>query len=176
MKKLIIPIILFLLLVLEGVAIELLPFNLIPIHYLIVPHWVFVFLVLVNLFFDTSETFFSIIFAVIFGLLIDIVYTEFLGIYMFAYPLSIYVISLLKNIFQANFYITVLLSTIGIIIVETLILFIYTFIGAIEISNHHFLIDRLLPTVLANILFLLIIYPLMAKRLYRWQMEQLGNF
>src|SRR5690625_3735277 len=176
MKKLIIPIILFLLLVLEGVAIELLPFNLIPIHYLIVPHWVFVFLVLVNLFFDTSETFFSIIYAVIFGLLIDIVYTDFLGIYMFVYPLSIYVISLLKNIFQANFYITMLLCTIGIIIVETLILFIYTFIGAIDITNHHFLLDRLLPTVLANLLFLSLIYPFMAKRLYRWQMELLGNF
>lgn len=167
---------LFLFLVLEGVAIELLPFHIIPIHYLIVPHWVFVFLVLVNLFFDTSETFFGIIYAVIFGLLIDIVYTDYLGVYMFVYPFSIYMISLLKQIFQANIYITILLSSIGIIIVETLILFIYTFIGAIDIGNHHFLLDRLLPTVIANILFLLLIYPFMAKRLYRWQMELLGNF
>lgn len=42
MKRIIIPVMLFLFLVLEGVAIELLPFHIIPIHYLIVPHWVFV--------------------------------------------------------------------------------------------------------------------------------------
>jgi len=176
MKKLIIPVILFLLLVLEGVAIELLPVSIFPIHYLIVPHWVFIFLVIVMLFYDTSETFFGIIYAVIFGLLIDIVYTDFLGIYMFVYPFSIYIVSLLKQVFQANFYITMLLSTLGIIIVEVLILFIYTFIGVIDITNHHFLLDRLLPTILANLLFLIFIYPLFAKRLYKWQMEQVGNF
>jgi len=176
MKRIILPIMLFLFLVLEGVAIDILPLHIIPIHYLIVPHWVFVFLVLINLFFDNSETFFGIMYAIIFGLLIDIVYTDYLGIYMFVYPFSIYMISLLKQIFQANIYITMLLSSVGIIIVETLILFIYTFIGAIDIGNHHFLLDRLLPTVIANLLFLLLIYPFMAKRLNRWQMELLGNF
>src|SRR5690625_5208293 len=209
MKKLIIPVILFLLLVLEGVAIELLPVSLFPIHYLIVPHWVFIFLVIVMLFYDTSETFFGIIYAVIFGLLIDIVYTDFLGIYMLVYPFSIYIDSLLKQVFQANFYITMLLYTLGIIIVELFILFIYnfiglidiinyyflldrfirtilsnllfiifiyTFIGVIDIINQHFLLDRLLLTILENLIFLIFIYPLFTKRLYRWQMEQVGNF
>ncbi|HLR71677.1 MAG TPA: rod shape-determining protein MreD, partial [Pseudogracilibacillus sp.] len=92
MKRLLFLIILFGLLVLEGVAIDLLPAILTSSETLIVPHWVLIFLIIITLFYDTSETFFSIIYGVIFGFLIDVVYTDVLGVYMFVYPFTLYIV------------------------------------------------------------------------------------
>src|SRR5699024_3030107 len=92
----------FLILVSEGVALELLPTVLTSSATLIVPHWLLVFLVLINLFYDTNETYFSIYLGIVFGLLIDIVYTGILGAYMFTYPFTLYLIHLLKRFVQSN--------------------------------------------------------------------------
>lgn len=176
MKKLLIPLILFVLLVVEGIAIDFIPLNFIPSHFIIVPHWIFVFLILVALFYDTDETAFAIIYGVIFGLLTDIVYTDILGVYMFIYPLAIYLMNFLKRIFQTNLLITFIVTMIGLTIVESFILFVYTFIGEINVHYQLFVVERLVPTLIANLIFLLIMYPIFFKRLFRWQQEQLGNF
>src|SRR5690625_651119 len=97
MKRLYLPLILFLFMVLEGVALELLPANLVMSNSIIVPHWVFIFLAFIAIFFDEENTYYSILYAVIFGLLIDVVYTGVLGVYMFSYAVSVYVIYGLKK-------------------------------------------------------------------------------
>src|SRR5690625_6724150 len=85
MKRLYLPLILFLFMVLEGVALELLPAKLVMSNSIIVPHWVFIFLAFIAVFFDEENTYYSVLYAVIFGLLIDVVYTGVLGVYMFSY-------------------------------------------------------------------------------------------
>ena len=92
MKRLYLPLILFLFIVLEGVALDLLPVQLLSAQTLIVPHWVFIILIFIVIFYDKEDTYYSIVYAVIFGLLIDIVYTGILGIYMFSYGFGIYII------------------------------------------------------------------------------------
>src|SRR5690625_894519 len=110
MQKTFIPIILFVLLVLEGVAIDFIPHSIIPEYLMIVPHWTLIFLILVAQFYDKEDTFFAIVYAIVFGLLVDIIYTDLLGVYMFVYPLSIYIITLLKRLFQSNLIIASILT------------------------------------------------------------------
>src|SRR5699024_7781387 len=125
-KRLIFPIILFLILVSEGVAIELLPTSLSSTYMLITPHWVFIFLLLITLLYDTNETFFAIIYAVFFGLLIDVVYTGVLGVYMFVYPFSVYIVHLLKRFIQTNLYMTIVISAVSLFIIELLLFLIFS--------------------------------------------------
>src|SRR5699024_4560194 len=124
MKRLIFPLILFVLLVSEGVALDLLPSSLTASDTLIVPHWVLMFLVLLTLFYDTNDSFFSIMYGVAFGFLIDVV---------------------------------------------------YSIVGAIDAAMSDFLLSRFLPTLLANILFLIPAYVLSAKWLQKWGQEQFGS-
>lgn len=175
LKRLLFPLILFVLLVSEGLALDLLPSTLTSTEILIIPHWVLVFLTLVTLFYDTNDTFYAIIYGILFGLLIDIVYTGILGVYMFTYPFTLYIVHLLKRFFQTNLIMTLFISMIGIIISELLLLFIFSIVGIVDVAMTQFLMNRLLPTLLANILFLVPLYLLFTKRLIRWSNEQLDQ-
>src|SRR5690625_5633125 len=104
------PLILFLLIVLEGVSQELLPEMIVSSQTLIISHWVFIFLVLVAIFLDDENSFYAIIFAIIFGLLKDIVYTEFFGIYIIAYTITIFIVYQFIKIFHAKLFLSLLFS------------------------------------------------------------------
>lgn len=169
MRRLLIPFILFLLLVFEGVAISFLPDKFVGAEIMVVPHWVLVFLIMVSIFYDEESTVIAIIYSVIFGLLIDVVYTNVLGVYMFTYSLGVYFTHLLKRLLQANLYTTLLISVIVLSVVEILLIFIYSVVGMADVISWQFITYRLLPTIIANVIILLILYPLFSKRLTSWK-------
>jgi rod shape-determining protein MreD len=169
MRHIFLPLILLLLVALEGVAFDILPSSLIDGDIMITPHWVLMFLVLIAIFYDRNDSYHSIIYAVIFGLLIDIVYTGILGVYMFTYAVVIYIIRELRNILHSNIYSSLLFGIISITIAELIINLIYYVVGIMNSVWMDYLMERLLPSILANSIFLLIIYPLFAKRLDKWR-------
>ncbi|HLQ70655.1 MAG TPA: rod shape-determining protein MreD [Bacillota bacterium] len=173
MKHLFIPLILFLLLISEGVALEILPSNIALGNTLIVPHWVFVCLLFIAVMYDKDNTYYSVLYALIFGILIDIVYTGVLGIYMFSYAVVIYVIHGLKKMLHTNIYVILLLSVAGIMMAEIMINTIFSVVGIADMVWYEYTIYRLLPTVLANVIFMLIVYPLFHKWYPKWSSEQL---
>src|SRR5690625_1995960 len=173
MKHLYIPLFLFFFLILEGVALEILPAGLLTSDLLIVPHWVLIFLVMTAMFYEKDTTYFSIIYALFFGLLIDVVYTGVLGVYMFSYALVIYLVLGLRKVFNGNIYVSLLLGIISVMLADLAIHVIYSAAGIIQMMWNDYAIYRLLPTVLSNIVFILILYPLLPKRLIRWREEHL---
>jgi|SRR5690625_3312895 len=174
-KRLLFSVILFLLLVSEGIALDLLPASLTSSEVLIVPHWILMFLILMTLFYDTDETFFSIIYGVVFGLLTDVVYTGVLGAYMFVYPFSLYIAHLLKRFLQTNLFMTIFIAIISMCVAEFLMFLIYSIVDLVDMTMPAFFLSRLLPTVLANILFLIPAYVLAVKYLVKWSHEQLEH-
>src|SRR5690625_645723 len=166
--RLLLPLIAFLLLILEGVTIDLLPSFITSQELLIVPHWVFIFLLLINLFYDTNETYHSIAYGLLFGLLIDIVYTDLLGVYMFIYPFALYIIHFMKRILQTNFLMSIVILIVSLVVVELSIYFIYLLTGMISSPISFFLLKRLLPTIIANVLFIVPIYVMFVRRLNKW--------
>lgn len=175
MKRVYLPLILFLVLALEGVALELLPSNLLRTDLLIVPHWVLVILVFLTIFYDYDSTYFSVMYALIFGLLVDVVYTDVLGVYMFSYALTIYAIHSMKKLLHGNIFVTVLLGAGGLVLSDIMIYLIYMVVGLTDTVWVDYLSSRLLPTVLSNLLFLLVLYPFLAKRLMNWRKEQINK-
>src|SRR5699024_12267805 len=93
---------------------------------IIVPHWVFIFLAFIAVFFDEENTYYSVLYAVIFGLLIDVVYTGDLGVYMFFYAVSAYIIYGLEKMIHANIYGILLLGTTGVIFADMILSLICT--------------------------------------------------
>ncbi len=171
MKRLYLPLILFLFIVLEGVALDLLPNQLLSTSTLIVPHWVLVILIYIVIFYDLEDTYYSIVYGVIFGLLIDIVYTGVLGIYMFSYGFGIYIIHELRRLVHTNFYTVMIIGIIGISLTDLFIHTIYKMIGLADVMWEEYLLLRLVPTVLANLILLIIFYPLFKKWLVKWSSE-----
>ncbi|SFD58132.1 rod shape-determining protein MreD [Lentibacillus persicus] len=175
MKRLLILGILFLLLISEGVALDMLPASLLDGNIFFVSHWVFVFLVFLAIFYDREDTYFSVFYALLIGLLVDIAYTGILGVYMFSYALSVYIIHGLAKLLHANFVATMTLGVIGLIFAEAFIYFIFSMTGIAELVWQDYLINRLIPTVLANVLFLLVLYPFSAKWLVNLREQQLSG-
>lgn len=174
MKRLFLPLILFFLLVMEGVALELLPSTFINGDWNIIPHWVLIFLILIAMFYDRTDTYVSVAYAIIFGLLFDIVYTEIIGVYMFTYAVIIYLIHGLMKFLHDNFYVTLGMMIGGMIATDGLIYFIYIVIGMVDSPWNDYFIYRLVPTLIANLLFLIIIYPF-TKLLVKWRKEYLST-
>lgn len=163
MRKTLLAIVLFIFLVLEGVALELLPESFINVSIIFIPHWILVFLIVLNLFYETNKPHIFIVYAIIFGLLVDIVYTDTLGVYMFAYGLALFVATLLKRILQENFLMTIITTIIAIMIIEGVIGGVYTVLGITNVYWLDNLTMRLIPTIIANLVFLFIIYPFAKK-------------
>ncbi|MHA6252119.1 rod shape-determining protein MreD [Oceanobacillus sp. CAU 1775] len=175
MKRIYLPLILFFLVIFEGVAINLLPTSIALSDYLIIAHWVLVFLIYIAIYYDTESTYYSVVYAFIFGLLIDIIYTEVLGVYMFSYGLTIYIIHGLQRLLQRNIFVLILLGILGLMIAELSIYTIYYVVNITGMIWQDYLLQRLLPSIAANLIFLLILYPLFKKKMVHWGNEQLSN-
>ena len=163
MRQTFLALVLFAFLVLEGVALELLPESLINVSIIFVPHWIIVLLIVVNFFHETNKSHVLIVFAIVFGLLVDIVYTDTLGVYMFAYGLALFIATLLKRILQDNFLMTIITTIIAIIVIEGIVGGVYTALGITNVYWLDNLTMRLIPTIIANLIFLIIIYPFVKK-------------
>ena len=177
MKKAYIPLILLVLVILEGLAINLLPKEIVLSDYLIIAHWVLAFLVYITVYYDEDDTYYSVIYAFIFGLFIDVIYTGILGVYMFSYGFVVYVMNRLRNLLYRHFYVLLLLGVIAFVMADFLIYIMYSVVGITDMVWQDYLLRRLLPTLAANLLFLLFLFPIFKKRLIRWSEEQLeqGN-
>ncbi|WP_068674496.1 rod shape-determining protein MreD [Oceanobacillus sp. Castelsardo] len=171
MKRIYILLFLFLFLILEGVAIKFLPPSILLGDQMFVPHWILIVLILVEMFFDRGQSYNAILYAFIFGLLIDIVYTGILGVYMFSYGIVIYIVHVSKRFLHGNFFVTFLFSIFGLVLCDLLITFIYSLVGVIHLSWEHYWLNRLLPTVFLNIIFFLLMYFLLVKRFIKWGSE-----
>lgn len=167
MRRTMIPIILLIILAFEGVATEILPPSIKFSEFYLVSHWLLMFLILVTTFSYEKKPIIPIIYAAIFGLMTDIVYTSILGVYMFVLALSVYVAQLLNRLFQANFLMVITISTITLLFMELSLFIIYSFLGISTMPIEPFFMYRFIPTWIANLLFLSVIYyP--TKRLLAW--------
>lgn len=167
MKQFLFVIVLFLLIISEGIAIDFLPEAILASKRLITPHWVFIFLFIILMFYDHEESYYAIAYGIIFGLLTDIIYTDVLGVYTFVYPFVLYIISILKTYVNNNIIMLTILTIFGLILVEILLFVLYGAIGVGEMSITYFIQNRLLPTVLANVVFMFLLYFLSRKWIQR---------
>ncbi|MBM7572030.1 rod shape-determining protein MreD [Aquibacillus albus] len=172
MHRFYLPFFLLLTIVIEGVAYDFLPRSLVAGNWMIIPHWLFVFLIMITIFFDFEDTYYSVLYAIIFGLIVDIVYTNVIGVYMFIYAIVIYFIHGIRKVLHTNVFVALLSCIIGVGLADLGIYIIYYFIGINDVLWNNYIIYRLAPTVIANVLFFLVIYPFIKRKLIRWSSQQ----
>ncbi|MDX8046567.1 rod shape-determining protein MreD [Gracilibacillus sp. S3-1-1] len=157
----------FLLVIIEGVVANTrLPF--INDEWVIVSHFLFMFLIYVTMFFEKDTTYYAIILSVVFSLIIDVVYTDILGVYLFIYTVILYAIRGLMKVLQANFLIAFIMTAFGVIATDIFSFFLYNIIQVHEDSWSMYLYERLIPTTIWNVIIGLVLYLIFAKRLAKW--------
>ncbi|QDP40745.1 rod shape-determining protein MreD [Radiobacillus deserti] len=175
MKLFYLSIITLFLLVIEGVATDFLPNYFVEKDWFIIPHWQLVFLILVAIFYDQEDSYYSVYVALPFGLITDIVYTNILGVHMFVYAMVVYAMHGLKKLLHTNFFVAVLLTLLGVAISDIAFFIVYSFLGVSNLLWSEYFIIRFFPTLVANLLFLLLCYPIMKNRLIKWSDDRFEN-
>ena len=123
-----------------------------------VPRFVMIMIVFVALYTSVSKTLF---YAVIFGFLYDVIYTDLIGVYMFSMALAGYLICTLAKPLHVNSITGLLFALIAVVLLEFLVYGLYTLVGIADLSIHHFLTTTLYPSLVVNgVFFILIYYPM----------------
>ena len=116
------------------------------------PHFFIIVLCFITVYYSPVQ---GIYYGLLFGFLFDTVYTELVGIYIFAYPILAYLVYSVMKVLQLNLFIVV-----SIILASAVALYVYgflTLLGRTHMPAYVFFTDRLLSTLLLNAIFLLIV-------------------
>ncbi|MGE6259566.1 rod shape-determining protein MreD [Heyndrickxia sporothermodurans] len=158
MKRIVLPLILSVCFIAESIFVQYFPHNAFDGKYIIVPHFLLVVLQLMGIYYIRNRT---LLYAFIFGLLFDISYTGILGVYLFLFPLTIYITSKLMKFLQSNIFIAVIVTLFNVALVEFLVYELNILIHQVTMTTMDFLNIRLVPTLILNLIFFVIFsYPI----------------
>jgi rod shape-determining protein MreD len=133
-----------------------------------VPHFIMIFLMFLAVY-GTRRT--ALIYAFILGIMFDVVYTEVLGIYLFAFPIITFLLSGLMRVLQNNILLVSIITVLSIAILEVTIFQMNLIIGVASMTYQEFATMRLLPTLALNAAAVVILsYPL-KKQIEKLQLE-----
>lgn len=150
-----IPLFLFLALLLDGVLMNVFSSHFINPHYMLTPRLLLLVLVMFTVFFPKQPLF---LYALLFGIIYDSFYSGILGLYAAGLAIIIYLLKKAQNHLNPSPLVMLPVYTGTIICLETFIYAMYSFIGLHTISFGTFLVQRMGPTILLNIVFFVVCY------------------
>jgi rod shape-determining protein MreD len=157
-KKYLLPVLIAFCFILESLFVELWPASLFQSKWIIVPHFLMVLIVFVTIYAGKK---YGILYGFLFGLLFDVVYTEIIGIYLFMIPLIAYIIAWVMKILQSNIFVTSFVSLFGVALLELGVYEMNFLIQLTDMNFSDYVNLRLFPTLLLNLIFIMIIaFPL----------------
>ena len=150
MIRSIIPLIAVLLFFLEPVFSLFSPIDIGGERYTLVPRFVIVYLIFVAVYYDHKR---ALIYGIILGLLYDMYHIDIIGLYAFLYPLICYIAILIIRQVHRHIVTVMFLSLFLIMILELLSYFFASLISLTTIGLDEFITGRLVPTIIANSIF-----------------------
>ncbi|WP_018660990.1 rod shape-determining protein MreD [Heyndrickxia acidiproducens] len=170
MKRIILPLILSLCYIAESLFVQFISPQSFGANYIMVPHFLLAALILMGMYYRHRST---VIYAFVFGMLFDAFYTGVLGIYLFFFPLAVYLTTRLMKILQSNLLIDTGVALLGIVVVEFLVYGVNALINPRIMGFNEFLNWRLWPTLILNAAFFILAwYPLRNFLMRRMREEQ----
>lgn len=155
MKRLLLPSIVLLTFFAESIFSDNSPPVWFGMELAVVPRFLLIVILFIVIYHDSIK---GIYYAIIFGLLYDVMYTDMIGVYLFTFALIAYLISQLMKYLHANLFVVFFVSLLGISSLEFLVYGLYWLIGLLDFQLDHLLYFRLLPTLTLNGLFILILF------------------
>ncbi|MBQ7233280.1 MAG: rod shape-determining protein MreD [Bacillales bacterium] len=147
------PLIFLFLFIMESVFLFFVPSYGQINDYMIVPHFLFISFVFSAMYYQRNTT---LIYAFIFGAIFDIFYTSLLGVYAYLFPLTVYLVCKVMQPLYKKLAIIFVFTLTGIIFIEFLVFGIQSAVGKSSIGIEEFMYNRLWPTLVINIVFLLL--------------------
>ncbi|SCS27820.1 rod shape-determining protein MreD [Staphylococcus caeli] len=137
----------------------------IPMHIgdktiIFVPHLTFMYLLLISVYRNFGV---ALILAIVLGIATDLYFGSFYGLYLFGYILFVVIMDFFFKTFYRDhtmLFIIVLLST---VFLEIYVAIIYGTLGLIEFNFIDFVLFRVVPTFILNLILLTILYPIISK-------------
>ncbi|MBS4176197.1 rod shape-determining protein MreD [Lederbergia citrea] len=172
MKRIVLPLLLTLAFYGESLFVDLLPPGTIVVDKVFIPHFLLVLLSMMGICYFRNR---SLLYAAVFGLLFDIYYTEIIGVYLFLLPIAVYFAAKMSKILHANIFTVAIISSVCVALVETLVYGMNVLVMQITMTPNEFAMMRLLPTLVVNLVFLIIIYFPFSKMLQQRKKEELNE-
>lgn len=151
MVKYVLPIIAVLLFLVEPEFAVLSPLNIGDYSFILVPRFLVLYLIFLAIYYSRKK---AIIYGLIFGILYDIVYIDILGLYTVLFPLLCFLASWCVKYIHQHLFITTILSVLLVAIMEIVLYEFYIIIDVTTMAFMPFLLNRLVPTILSNLLYL----------------------
>ena len=120
--------------------------------YTLVPRFLIIYLIFVSIYYNRKR---AMLYGLFFGLLYDVFFIDIIGLYSFIYPLMCLVASFIIKFIHQHLLVATILALLLVAAVETLLFFFYTFIGIKVMTLESFFSYHLLPTMVANLVFIL---------------------
>ena len=174
MIRSIIPLIAVILFFLEPVFSLFSPLELDGNLYTLVPRFVIVYLIFIAVYYSRQR---AIVYGIVFGLLYDMFFIDIIGLYAFLYPLICIIATVIIRQVYRHLLTVMLLSLFLIALLELLSFFFASLISLTLIGMDEFISFRLIPTMFANSIFVImfgwVFKNLIYRRVLRSQSETL---
>lgn len=120
--------------------------------YYLVPRFLIMYLLFLAIYYDRKR---AMWYGLFFGLLYDVFFIDIIGLYSFIYPLMCLMASFIAKYVHQNLIVTTILTLLFVAVVELLLFLFYTFLGIKSMTYADFIEVRLIPTMIANSVFIL---------------------
>ena len=151
MVKYILSIVAVILFLIEPEFAMFSPLNVGDASFILVPRFLILFLIFLAIYYNRKK---ACIYGLVFGIIYDIVHIDILGLYSVLFPLMCFIASWCVKFVHQHLFITTILSVLLVAIMELLLYEFYVIIDITTMPFVPFLQYRLLPTILANLLYL----------------------
>ncbi|KXH87323.1 rod shape-determining protein MreD [Sporosarcina sp. HYO08] len=172
MIRFVVPLIAVLLFFLEPVFSLFSPIELGDIRYTLVPRFVMIYLIFITAYYSRER---AIVYGIILGLLYDMFHIDIIGLYAFLYPLICFIASLIIREVHRHIVTVMFLSLSMIILLELFSFFFASLIALTSIHLDEFIVTRLVPTMVANSIFIIMFGWLFKNVIYKRVLLKRGD-
>lgn len=151
MVKYVLPIVAVILFLLEPEFAMFSPLNVGDTSFILVPRFLILYLIFLAIYYSRKK---AVIYGIVFGVVYDIVYIDILGLYSVLFPLMCFIASWCVKYVHQHLFITTILSVLLVAFMELFVYEFYVIIGMTPMAFMTFITHRLIPTILANLLYL----------------------
>ncbi|WP_026023002.1 rod shape-determining protein MreD [Paenisporosarcina sp. TG20] len=154
MLRLIVPAIAVVLFYLEPVFGLFSPLDIGGEYRYLIPRFLIMYLIFISIYYNRNR---AMAYGLLFGVLYDVFFLDIIGLYSFLYPLICLIASFIVKYIHQHLIITTVISLVLVTGLEFVLYQFFLFIGLTDISLQVFISERLIPTMLANSIFLVVL-------------------
>ncbi|HLR19805.1 MAG TPA: rod shape-determining protein MreD [Staphylococcus sp.] len=133
-----------------------------------VPHLTVMYILLLSVYRSFGV---AIILSAVFGLITDLYFGSFYGLYLFGYILFVVIMDFFFKTFYRDETMMFIIILSSAIFLEVYVVIMYSILGIINFEFIDFIMFRLIPTLILNLILLTILYPIIMKFLRKVQLK-----